>query len=201
MSAERQSPLPQGELVRSAGEGRARRRLTLTLFALAIGMFGFAFALTPLYDAFCEWTGLNGRIALRASPEATPAEAQLREVTVQFLAHTDAGLPVEFRPTQSAVRVRVGALTMTQFHVRNRAAVELIGRAVPSVAPAAAAPHLAKLECFCFSPQRLASGAAAEWPVRFYVSKDLPAHVRTLTLSYTLFRAEDDAVATAREPS
>lgn len=179
----------------------ARRRLTLTLSVLAIGMFGFAFALTPLYDAFCEWTGLNGRMALRATPEASIRAPSDRVVTVQFLAQASNGVPVEFGPTERAVRVRVGALTRTRFYVRNRANVALIGRAVPSIAPAAAAPHIAKLECFCFSPQLLAAGAVTELPVRFYVSDQLPAHVRTLTLSYTLFRADEDAIAAAKEPS
>jgi cytochrome c oxidase assembly protein subunit 11 len=50
-----------------------------------------------------------------------------------------------------------------------------------------AAPHLSKLECFCFSPQHLDAGAAMEMPVRFYVDADLPEQVHTLTLSYTLF--------------
>ncbi|OOE48296.1 cytochrome c oxidase assembly protein, partial [Salinivibrio kushneri] len=34
---------------------RSARRLLL----LAVVMFGFAFALVPLYDVFCEVTGIN----------------------------------------------------------------------------------------------------------------------------------------------
>jgi cytochrome c oxidase assembly protein subunit 11 len=85
------------------------------------------------------------------------------------------------------LRVHTGAINTTHFYARNRAAVSITGQAVPSVAPGLAAPHLIKLECFCFTQQRLDAGAEVSMPVRFYVSPDLPQQVRTLTLSYTLF--------------
>jgi cytochrome c oxidase assembly protein subunit 11 len=61
------------------------------------------------------------------------------------------------------------------------------GQAVPSVAPGYAARYLHKVECFCFSQQRLEAGEELRMPVRFYVGDDLPDEVRTLTLSYTLY--------------
>jgi cytochrome c oxidase assembly protein subunit 11 len=163
------------------------RKHAIALLALAAGMFGFAFALVPLYDALCELTGLNGRTSDRASRIEPAAPATTREVTIQFLAQTGNGMPWEFRPTQSQLRVRLGTIHTTRFYVRNRASTALSAQAVPSVAPGVAAPHLSKLECFCFSPQHLDAGAAMEMPVRFYVDADLPEQVHTLTLSYTLF--------------
>ena len=35
-----------------------------TLCFAVLGMFTFSFALVPLYDVFCEVTGLNGKIEL-----------------------------------------------------------------------------------------------------------------------------------------
>lgn len=163
------------------------RKHAIVLLALAAGMFGFAFALVPLYDAFCELTGLNGRTSARASYIAPTAPATAREVTIQFLAQAGNGMPWEFRPTRSELRVRLGTITTTAFYVRNRANTAVTGQAVPSVAPGLAAPYLNKLECFCFSPQHLDAGAEMEMPVRFYVSTDLPQQIHTLTLSYTLF--------------
>jgi cytochrome c oxidase assembly protein subunit 11 len=163
------------------------RKHAVALLALAAGMFGFAFSLVPLYDAFCEWTGLNGRTANRASRIELPAPASDREVTIQFLAQAGNGMPWEFRPAQSELRVRLGTIATTEFYVRNRASTAVTGQAVPSVAPGMAAPFLNKLECFCFSPQRLEAGAEMAMPVRFYVSTDLPQQIHTLTLSYTLF--------------
>jgi cytochrome c oxidase assembly protein subunit 11 len=173
------------------------RRHTIALLALAAGMFGFAFALVPLYDAFCELTGLNGRTSDRASRIEPVLPATDREVTIQFLAQTGNGMPWEFRPTQSELRVRLGTINTTRFYVRNRASTAVTGQAVPSVAPGVAAPYLNKLECFCFSPQRLDAGAAMEMPVRFYVGADLPEQIHTLTLSYTLFPVRPD---TQRSP-
>jgi cytochrome c oxidase assembly protein subunit 11 len=169
------------------------RKHAIALLALAVGMFGFAFTLVPLYDAFCEWTGLNGRTSGRASRIEAVAPVTDREVTIQFLAQTGNGMPWEFRPARSELRVRVGAMTTTHFYVRNRADAAVIGQAVPSVAPSLAAPHLNKLECFCFSQQRLEAGAAMEMPVRFYVGAELPQQIHTLTLSYTMFPVRSTA--------
>ncbi|MGH8177521.1 MAG: cytochrome c oxidase assembly protein [Steroidobacter sp.] len=161
------------------------RKHAIALLLVAVGMFGFAFALVPLYETFCEWTGLNGRTSVRArAAEGAPATAA-REVTIQFLAQAGNGLPWEFRPVDKELRVRLGALTTTRFYVRNRASSEITGQAVPSVAPGRAAPYLNKLECFCFSQQRLDAGAQTQMPVSFYVATDLPQQIRTLTLSYT----------------
>ena len=167
--------------------GKKGRKHAIVLLALAAGMFGFAFALVPLYDAFCEWTGLNGRTSARASYIAPTAPATDREVRIQLLAQAGNGMPWEFRPTQSELRVRLGTIVTTAFYVRNRANTALTGQAVPSVAPGLAAPYLNKLECFCFLPQHLDAGAEMEMPVRFYVGADLPQQIHTLTLSYTLF--------------
>jgi cytochrome c oxidase assembly protein subunit 11 len=163
------------------------RKHAIALLALAAGMFGFAFSLVPLYDTFCEWTGLNGRTSDRASRIEPAAPVSDREVTIQFLAQTGNGMPWEFRPTQSELRVRLDRITATEFYVRNRSNTAVTGQAVPSVAPGVAASYLNKLECFCYSSQRLEAGAEMKMPVRFYVSSDLPRQIHTLTLSYTLY--------------
>jgi cytochrome c oxidase assembly protein subunit 11 len=166
---------------------KGSRKHVIMLFVLAAGMFGFAFALVPLYQTFCELTGLNGRTAAGARAVERATTAVNREVTIQFLAQAANGMPWEFRPVDRELRVRLGAINATKFYVRNRAATAVTGQAVPSVAPGRAAPYLRKLECFCFSQQHLDAGAQTEMPVRFYVATDLPPQIRTLTLSYTFF--------------
>ncbi len=170
----------------TAPRNRSRKH-TIVLLAVAAGMFGFAFALVPLYEAFCEWTGLNGRTADGARVAGSTAPAADRQVTIQFLAQAGNGMPWEFRPVDKELRVRLGAFTTTRFYVRNRASTAITGQAVPSIAPGRAAAYLNKLECFCFSQQRLDAGAEVEMPVRFYVATDLPQQIHTLTLSYTFF--------------
>ena len=186
-------------LTRSPTSRRAgSRRQTALLAALAVGMFGFAFALVPLYGVFCELTGLNGRTSPRAA--AAPGRpAADREVTVQFVAQVAKGMPWEFRPTERTMRVRLGEMNATKFYARNRASAAVTGQAVPSVAPGYAAQYLQKTECFCFTQQLLNGGGEMEMPVRFYVDAELPDEVRTLTLSYALFRVDPVRTAAAYE--
>lgn len=39
----------------------ANNKMVIKLVAIVIGMFGFGFALVPLYDVFCDVTGINGK--------------------------------------------------------------------------------------------------------------------------------------------
>ena len=170
-------------------ERRTRlRRHTALLGVLAVGMFGFAFALVPLYNIFCEITGLNGKTSGQAAEYTAPASESLeREVTVQFLAHVGRGMPWEFRPMETRRTVRLGEVNEARFYARNFANRLVTGQAVPSVTPGYAARYLHKIECFCFTQQHLAAGEEMEMPVMFYVGDDLPSDIGTLSLSYTLY--------------
>jgi cytochrome c oxidase assembly protein subunit 11 len=187
-----------------------QRKHIAALLMVAVGMFGFAFALVPLYEVFCELTGLNGKTSGRAVvTQARVTEIGVdpigkvsdREVTIQFLAHVGRGMPWEFRPTESSLRVWPGEMYTTNFYVRNRASQAVTGQAVPSVSPGLAALHLHKTECFCFVQQTLQAGQEMEMPVTFYVDADLPAEIGTFTLSYTLFKVDPiriDPIQTAQ---
>lgn len=172
---------------------RSRNRHTFLLAVLAAGMFGFAFALVPLYDIFCEVTGLNGKTSAQAAlvDEIENAAVQAdRRVTVELLAQAARGMPWEFRPTESELVVRPGELTKTTFYVRNRSMKTVTGQAVPSVSPGQGARFLRKLECFCFEQQELPPGGEMEMGVSLMVDPELPADIRELTLSYTMFRID-----------
>ena len=60
-------------------------------------------------------------------------------------------------------------------------------RGVADVRPAEAGGYLRKIECFCFNEQIFAAGESRELGVRFFIEPDLPQHISTITLSYTLF--------------
>ena len=175
---------------RSNSPGRQFALLSL----LAVGMFGFAFALVPLYEIFCEITGLNGRTSGEAASVAQIAEISDREVTIQFTAQVFRGMPWEFRPTENQMRVRVGEVNTTEYYARNRASGMVTGQAVPSVSPGHAAQYLHKVECFCFTQQHLEGDAEIDMPVQFYVDPDLPEDIGTLSLSYTMYRVPDAEV-------
>ena len=184
-------------------QARLRRHTTLLAVA-AVGMFGFAFALVPLYNIFCEITGLNGKTSGEAAPmvvsepaSQTAPDAVEREVTVQFLSQVSRGMPWEFRPTESRVRVRLGEVTETQYYARNFANRLFTGQAVPSVTPGYAARYLHKVECFCFTQQHLEASEEIDMPVYFYVGEDLPSDIGTLTLSYTMYPVSSAARQTS----
>jgi len=166
-------------------------RLALTSCA----MFLFGFALVPLYDIFCEITGI--RIPIEASSvesisESTDA-AISRDIKLLLLANTQAGAPLEFAPIEDTIAVPTGRIQETQFIARNLSKSAVTGVATPDIRPAEAGRYIRKIECFCFNDQLFAAGEERELNVRFYVDPELPAHIDNITLSYTLFEKQQVA--------
>jgi cytochrome c oxidase assembly protein subunit 11 len=166
-----------------------------------VGMFAFGFALVPLYDVLCEVTGLNGKTGGRVDvAEAGLLIEEEREVTVQFIAHQNVEMGWEFRPSVNQMTVRPGEVHTISYRVSNPRQTLMVGQAIPSVAPNAAAAHLSKIECFCFAEQPLQPGETADMALRFFVDPRLPGNITKLTLSYTLYditeRSGAKAVAT-----
>jgi cytochrome c oxidase assembly protein subunit 11 len=163
------------------------RRLLWRLAWVGVAMFAFAiFVLPPMYDAFCEITGLNGKGSNTAAV-APVQEDDSRSVNVEFLVDTDAALPWEFRRGMPAVTVHPGVITKTMFFVKNQDGKAVTGRAVPSISPNEAAKYFKKTECFCFQEQRLEGGVEKEMPMVFYIDPALPKHITTITLSYKFY--------------
>lgn len=175
---------------------RKNQRLLWRLAAVVVAMFLFAvFVMPPIYDVFCEITGLNGKGSNEAAVASVRTDIS-RTVNVEFLVNTDSGLPWDFRRGVPAVRVHPGEITKTAFFVKNRDWRTISGRAVPSISPSEAAQYFKKTECFCFSEQRLEGGAEKSMPMIFYIDPALPKHITTITLSYTFYN-QSDRVKTA----
>jgi cytochrome c oxidase assembly protein subunit 11 len=153
-------------------------------------MFGFGFALVPLYDLFCDITGLNGKTG-RVEAAALEEQVDLsRQITVQFITSVNSALPWEFAAQTLEMTVHPGGVYEAMFTARNTAGFATVGQAVPSVSPNTAAAHFNKTECFCFTRQAFDAGESRRMPVRFVVDRNLPEQVRTITLSYTFFDAK-----------
>lgn len=171
---------------------QANRRTVRRLGLVALLMFGFGFALVPLYDVFCDITGINGKTGTIELEKALGETVDTqRLVTVEFLGTVNSGLPWEFKPMTRRVKVHPGEVTEVRYVARNALDQQVTGQAVPSVAPGRAARYFNKTECFCFTQQTLAAGEAREMPIRFVVDPELPEEVRRISLSYTFFRADD----------
>ena len=162
-------------------------RIISRLMFVVIGMFGFGFAMVPLYDVFCDITGLNGKTGDQATLSGQMHVDDSRLIEVEFVASLNAGMPWEFRPLQHSVKVHPGAPTRIEYVAINQTDEAIIGHAVPSVAPGRAAGYFQKTECFCFTEQKLEAGEEKRMPVLFVVDPDLPDDVSQLALSYTFF--------------
>jgi cytochrome c oxidase assembly protein subunit 11 len=179
--------------VAATGSPRGRRNgaTVLLLVSVVAGMVGLSFASVPLYRLFCSATGFGGTTQ-RA--EAAPSRVAAAAVTVSFDAQTAPGLDWEFRPLTNAVVVRPGEERQVFFRAINRAAVPITARAVYNVTPTKVGIYFDKLQCFCFSNQTLAPGESIDMGVSFFVDPDIlsdpnTSEVRSITLSYTMFRA------------
>jgi len=167
----------------------ARKNAGLTkMIVVAIGAFALTFALVPLYRIACEKV-FGIRLERTASDGVQDAKAAAKRViTVQFDGGVNSKLPWEFSPNQVTMQVVPGELYETTYHARNASERTVVGSAVPSVAPARASGFFSKTECFCFTAQTLKAGEVRDMPVRFIVDPNLPADVKTITLSYTFFK-------------
>ncbi len=161
------------------------------LVTVAVGMFAFVFVvMVPLYDVLCDALGINGKTSGEAYTSVQAGVDESREITIQFVATNNEGMPWEFGPSVTMMKVHPGAVNDTVFHARNPLPDAMIAQAIPSVSPARAAEYFHKTECFCFNHQPLQGDSAAEMPLQFIVDQDLPRDIRTITLSYTFFDAE-----------
>ena len=170
---------------------QANRRIVGRLGLVVVAMFGFGFALVPLYDVFCEVTGLNGKTGRISAEEVLAGQVdETREVTVEFVASVNSDLPWEIKPLVRRITVHPGAVTEVSYSARNMTGKTVIGQAVPSLVPGVASKYFNKTECFCFTQQSLEPGEYKEMPLRFIVDPELPEDVHEVALSYTFFRMD-----------
>lgn len=163
------------------------KEVVTRLVFIVIAMFGFGFALVPIYDVFCDLTGLNGKTGDKVTLSEKMEVDESREITVEFVASLNANMPWEFEPKVRVIKVNPGKPTRIEYVSRNMSDHAIIGSAVPSVAPGVAAPYFHKTECFCFTEQKLEAGEVKHMPVVFVVDPDIPEDIKILTLSYTFF--------------
>lgn len=155
------------------------------LFAVSMFAFGFL-VLPPLYEVFCEITGFGGRT--NATAQAAEESPNLsRTIRIEFMTTVNNYAPWEFAADVDSMIVHPGKMYYATFTARNLTESQLVGQAVPSVAPITASEHFQKIECFCFTSQEFASNEERALPLQFIVDPDLPDYVDTITLSYTFF--------------
>jgi cytochrome c oxidase assembly protein subunit 11 len=178
----------------------ANKRLAAALLALTAVMVGLSFAAVPLYRLFCQATGYDGTTR---RVEAASAKTLDREIIVRFDANVSSALGWTFQPAQREMRLKIGENALAFYTAANMTATPLTGTATFNVTPEIAGSFFSKVECFCFTEQRLAPGQKADLPVSFFIDPAIADDpdakgIQEITLSYTFFKAnKPDASAAA----
>lgn len=168
---------------KQTGNARVVSRLVL----IVVGMFGFGFALVPLYNVFCDLTGLNGKTSGSAAVIESIQVDESREIKVEFLTMLNEDMPWKFEALQDSVKVYPGQPMKVDFIARNMTDKDMTGQAIPSVTPGLAAKYFQKTECFCFTEQVLKAGEEKVMPLLFIVDPSISEDMHEITLSYTFF--------------
>jgi len=170
--------------------------------AFVAGMVGAAYAAVPLYNWFCRTTGFGGTTQVA---ERAPDQILGRTVTVRFDSNVSSGLPWKFQPEKNTIQVRVGEVVTAHYKVINEAAREIAAQASYNVSPPTVGAYFDKINCFCFTEQRLQAGETREMTVVFYIDPSIVKDrdqddLNTITLSYTFYRLREPGQSGAAAP-
>jgi cytochrome c oxidase assembly protein subunit 11 len=157
----------------------------------AATMVGAAYAAVPFYNWFCRATGFQGTTQVAAS---APGQVLDRNVKIRFDANVAGNLPWRFWPDQTAVEARIGEVVTVGYTVVNESARETVGEASYNVTPPTVGQYFSKINCFCFTEQRLKPGEKRDMTVVFFVDPALAKdadqnNLDSITLSYTMYAA------------
>jgi cytochrome c oxidase assembly protein subunit 11 len=172
---------------------RSNRLVAGVCVAVFVGMVGLSYASVPLYQLFCQVTGYGGTTRVATD---TLGPASEKTITVSFDANVADGFGWEFKPKQRSLTLRLGEKKTAYYVARNPYGRRSTGTAGFNVSPFAAGQYFNKIECFCFTEQTLQGGEQVDMPVVFFVDPEmlddpLLQHTDTITLSYTLYEAEE----------
>ena len=168
---------------------KRHRAVGLWCAVLVVAMVGAAYAAVPLYRLFCQVTGFDGTPRIATEPSSKVLE---RTVTIRFDANVAPDLPWRFEPVRKTEQIKIGENTLAFYRATNTSDHAVTGMATFNVFPEQVAPFFNKLECFCFTEQKLEPGESVEMPVSFFVDPRIVADkdafwVQHITLSYTFY--------------
>ncbi len=170
--------------------------------AVVVGMVWAAYAAVPFYNWFCKTTGFGGTTQVA---EKAPEHIFGRTLTIRFDSNVTPGLPWKFLPEQNEIQVRVGEVATVHYKVVNEVAREIAAQASYNVSPPTVGAYFDKINCFCFTEQRLKAGETREMTVVFYVDPSIlkdsdQDDLNTITLSYTFYRLRNPERPVAETP-
>ena len=165
-----------------------------------VGLMGGVVVYSPeLYNMFCLATGYGGTTQ---RVEVNSGQILDQEIIVRFDGMAAKELNWEFKPVQKMMKVRIGETVIAKYRAKNLDAEEIVGMANYNVTPEIAGSYFNKIECFCFTEQRLKPGEDVEMPVSFYVDPEIVKDksgrwLKEITLSYVFYRKKQPFKAAA----
>jgi cytochrome c oxidase assembly protein Cox11 len=171
---------------------RLRKFATVIGLCLAVGVMTTAVSYSvTLYRLFCQVTGSGGYTQRAATDTATQSA---RAVTVSFNTNVAPGMPWRFVPVQRSVTVHLGQEALVFFEAENLSDQPIVGHATFNVTPGRVGLYFKKIQCFCFTEERLGPHQKVEMPVDFFVDPRMDADagaddVHDIALSYTFFES------------
>ncbi|NKB51021.1 MAG: cytochrome c oxidase assembly protein [Rhizobiaceae bacterium] len=168
-------------------------RTVAVCLGVTFGMLGMAYAAVPLYQIFCQVTGYAGTTQRAEDTTGTVLD---KTINVRFDSNIATDLDWEFAPKQREITLKLGEKATAFYTASNFGKTDSYGTATFNVSPGAAGIYFNKIDCFCFTEQKLAAGETVDMPVLFFVDPEivndpLLKDATTITLSYTFFPDED----------
>lgn len=170
------------------------RKVGAVALAIAAAMLALGYASVPLYRLFCQVTGFGGTTQRASEAQAAAVAVAGRTMSIRFDANVERGMPWEFRPEQVTDTVSIGARDMAIFIARNTSDAPVTGSATFNVEPEYVGKYFNKIQCFCFTEQRLEAHQQVRMPVLYYIDPAIlddpdARDVEQITLSYTFHPA------------
>ncbi|MEX6504907.1 cytochrome c oxidase assembly protein [Jiella sp. M17.18] len=169
------------------------------LSCVLAGMITLVSYAPTLYQLFCAATGYNGTVQ-RTNAAQVPKAVSKRTIKVRFDANVAAGLPWEFRPEKPEIVTHYGEPTKTYYYAKNNSDQTIVAHALFNVTPYQAAPYFFKIQCFCFTDEKLKPGESAKMPLVLFVDDQMAkdpttTSLESVTLSYTFYKEDNPSAA------
>lgn len=186
-------------------DSRKNRRVGLMAASGALAMLGLGYASVPLYRLFCQVTGYGGTTQRADAEKVAGVKVAGKMIRVRFDANVAAGMPWTFKPEQVTQDLKIGERKMATYSAHNLSGRPITGTAIFNVSPEQVGKYFNKIQCFCFTEQKLEAGQQVRMPVIYYVDPailDDPAarDVEEITLSYTFNETTESAAAATQKP-
>ncbi len=175
----------------------SHRPVVLSLLSVIAVMVTIVIYSPELYNLFCKVTGYGGTTQ---RVEASSGIILDEKITIKFDATIAPALNWEFKPVERQVTAHIGETVIVNYRAKNLSDREIVGSASYNVTPEIAGSYFNKIECFCFTEQKLAAGEEILMPVSFYVDPEIVEdktgrRVKEITLSYVFYEKKKSVKA------